>query len=62
MKKMQLVDATMIAEGVMEADEATQIKAWQMLIDTGMAWRLQGWFGRTAKALIDKGVCKAKKK
>ena len=54
---MDLYTATMIAEGVEEADEATQIEAWQMLIDTGTCWQLQGWFGRTAARLIEAGVC-----
>ena len=49
--------ATMIAEGAEEADEDTQIEAWQLLIDTGTCWKLQGWFGRQAAALIDAGVC-----
>ncbi len=51
-------DATMIAEGVIECkDEKKVIKAWQHLIDTGLAWSLQGWFGRNAVALIEAGVC-----
>ncbi len=49
--------AVMIAEGAKEADEATQIEAWQRLIDTGWAWSLQGWFGRQASRLIDEGIC-----
>lgn len=51
--------ATMIAEGVDEASEEVQIEAWQYLIDTGLAWTLQGWFGRTAEALIEQGICYA---
>lgn len=51
--------AAMIAEGVEPAEEDQQIEAWQHLIDTGMCWRLQGWFGRQAAALIDAGVCTA---
>lgn len=47
----------MIAEGTEPADEAEQIAAWQHLIDTGLAWRLQGRFGRTAHDLIAQGVC-----
>ena len=38
-------------------DEATMISAWQYLIDTGLAWQLQGFFGRTAAAMIEQGVC-----
>jgi hypothetical protein len=55
---MDTFTATMIAEGVDEADEATQIEAWQHLIDNGTCWTLQGWFGRTARDLIEQGVCK----
>ncbi len=46
-----------IAEGVEEVDEELQIKAWQHLIDTGCAWTLQGWFGRSAINLIEDGIC-----
>lgn len=54
---MDIFTATMIAEGVDEADEATTIEAWQLLIDTGTCWKLQGWFGRTAQHLIEAGIC-----
>ena len=56
---MNIFEATMIAEGVDEADEETQIEAWQTLVDTGVAWQLQGWFGRTATDLINQGVITA---
>lgn len=47
-----------IAEGFIDADsEEQQIEAWQTLIDTGLCWQLQGWFGRTAQHLIDEGIC-----
>ncbi len=50
--------ATMIAEGVEDASsEEEYFEAWQHLIDTGLAWQLQGWFGRTAAALIEGGYC-----
>lgn len=49
--------AVMVAEGAVEAtDEEEYIAAWQHLVDTGMAWRLQGFFGRTAAELIEQGV------
>ena len=33
------------------------IEAWQYLIDSRMAWNLQGWYGRQADRLIKLGVC-----
>ena len=49
-----------IAEGFIEADSEEQvIEAWQTLVDTGLAWQLQGWFGRTAQQLINQGVITA---
>lgn len=42
-----------------EPTEQEQIEAWQHLIDTGLAWTLQGWFGRRAEQLIEQGVCSA---
>ena len=58
---MDSYTAVSIAEGFCEGENATeaqQIEAWQYLIDTGLCWKLQGWFGRQAKALIDAGICK----
>ena len=55
-------DAVGIAEGFVEADSEEQvIEAWQHLIDTGLAWQLQGWFGRTAMELINEGHCRPPK-
>ena len=55
---MNTFDAVGIAEGFIEAESEEQvIEAWQLLIDTGLAWKLQGWFGRTASHLIGEGIC-----
>jgi len=53
---MDITSAVMIAEGVDEADEETQIEAWQFLHDTGLAYQLQGSFGRMARDLIAQGI------
>ena len=46
-----------LAEGFIEAESEEQVlAAWQQLVNTGLAWRLQGWFGRTAQHLIDEGL------
>lgn len=55
---MDSFTATGIAEGFIEAESQDQVlEAWQTLIDTGLCWRLQGWFGRTAAQLIEQGLC-----
>ena len=49
--------AVAIAEGFWGADSEDQyLEAWQHLVDTGVVWRLQGWFGRTASAMINDGL------
>ncbi len=51
--------AVSIAEGFCGGEDASnedRVEAWQHLVDTGLAWSLQGWFGRTAEHLIETGV------
>jgi hypothetical protein len=46
-----------IAEGFIEAEDEEQVvAAWQHLHDTGLAYQLQGWFGRTAQHLLNEGI------
>jgi hypothetical protein len=35
--------------------EGEYLAWWQWLVDTGMAWILEGWYGRVAKGMIDNG-------
>ena len=50
-------EAIGLAEGFIEAESEKQvIKAWQHLHDTGLAYKLQGWFGRTAQSLLEEGI------
>lgn len=54
-KEMTSNRAIDLAEGFVQGTVEEQLEAWQYLVDTGLAWTLQGWYGRTAKALIDAG-------
>lgn len=52
---LDLVDAIIRFEsGDMEDEEV--IELFQNLVDTGLAWQLQGSYGRTAKSLIEAGL------
>jgi len=54
---MSNYEATGIAEGWIDANSEDQvIEAWQHLHNTGLAYSLQGWFGRTARDLIEQGI------
>jgi len=56
-KQQMLYNATMIAEGAMdETSEMSYIQAWQHLVDTGVVWELQGFFGRAAHRMLSEGT------
>jgi len=51
---MSIVDQIIAYEsGDLDADQT--IELFSTLVDNGMAWTLQGHYGRTAQALIDQG-------
>lgn len=54
---MDTFTACMIVEGVEDAEEHEILEAWQFLIDTGVVWTLQGFYGRMARDMIEQGLC-----
>jgi len=61
--EMNSFSAAMIADGEwelsgFEPSEEAYFAAYQHLIDTGLAWSLQGRIGREAMALIQQGYCR----
>jgi len=40
-----------------DISEKRLIEGFQHLIDDGTVWQLQGFYGRTAEALIEQGYC-----
>lgn len=52
---MSNIDNIMLYEAG-ELDEDETIAFFQSLVDTGLAWKLQGSYGRTARELIDAGL------
>ena len=55
---MTTYDACSIIEGFCgyEPTEQEIIDAFQFLLDDGIVWQLQGFYGRTANALIEAGL------
>jgi len=58
MKDYDEVGAMMAYESG-ELDEVGIVELFQHLIDSGLAWSLQGTYGRMARDLIKAGVCNA---
>ena len=53
---MDQIDKIIAYEQGELSDEDT-IDLFQSLINSGLAWSLQGHYGRTAKAMIEAGYC-----
>jgi hypothetical protein len=60
-RQLSVYDCCAIIEGFdgEDHDEQDVIAAFQRLIDLGVVWTLQGFYGRTAHALLEDGVCHA---
>lgn len=59
---MSTLDAIMLIEGGEAESEQEIIDAFQVLIDDGIVWKLQGSYGRAAERLIEMGLCTPKGK
>ena len=40
-------------------DDAGEVRLFQYLVDSGLAWQMQGHYGRVAKAMLDQGIIHA---
>jgi len=56
---MSPIDAIFTIEDNRNASQEDIVQAFQVLIDSGIVWSLQGSYGRTAQVLIEEGYCHA---
>jgi hypothetical protein len=45
----------LLEDGLLDVEDT--IELFQELINSGLAWKLQGFYGRTASNLIQQGYC-----
>lgn len=55
MLNMDMLTDKIIAYEQGELDQEQAVELFQELVNTGLAWQLQGHYGRTAMQLIDAG-------
>lgn len=56
---MDIVNALIgLDEGTLSEEE--EVELFQHLVDTGMAWQLQGRIGRQAATMLDAGLIQAR--
>ena len=55
--KMDLTNSIIRYENGEMDSKREIVELFQELINTGMAWKLQGHYGRTAAFLIQEGLC-----
>jgi hypothetical protein len=56
LKSLMTELGAIIAYETGELDGEKTVELFQHLVDTGLAWQLQGHYGRTAVALIEAGL------
>ena len=54
---MTVVEKIIAYENGEMEDEREIVEFFQEIIDSGLIWQLQGHYQRTAKSLIDAGLC-----
>lgn len=54
--KVGVMDAIIAIETDNNLSQEAYIAAFQTLVDSGIVWKLQGWYGREADRLIKAGL------